>query len=188
MANYVENHISFYGNKEVHALTAEVNRRLKETPDIPTVLYGTTFSDDAEALKKMGAIYVDEANGEFGDETEICLKSDNNAPEQLENHMIWFYSKVDPTVVLCNYYAHCNGDFIGVRYKFVSKSKIKTIEEYRSTPETVVFESDFEELEVEDKDDHISWQALSDRHFDLNELVRERLITSYPDKAQNFRR
>ena len=54
MANYVENHISFYGNKEVHALTAEVNRRLKETPDIPTVLYGTTFSDDAETLKKNG--------------------------------------------------------------------------------------------------------------------------------------
>jgi len=187
MANYVENHISFYGNKEVHALTAEVNRRLKETPDIPTVLYGTSFADDAEALKKMGAIYVDEANGEFGDEAEICLKSDNNAPEQLENHLIWFYSKVDPTVVMCNYYAHCNGDFIGVRYKFVSKSKIKTIEEYRSTAENVVFAMDLSDYEDEEED-HITWHTLSDRHFDLNELVRERLITSYPDKAQNFRR
>ena len=97
-------------------------------------------------------------------------------------------SKVDPNVVMCNYYRYYNGDFIGVRYKFVSKSKIKTLEEYRSIVEDVICEDDFEELEEDQKDDHISWQALSDRHFDLNELVRQRLITSYPDKAQNFRR
>ena len=41
MANYVENFISFYGNDAVHDLTAEVNRRLKESSSVAYVFYGT---------------------------------------------------------------------------------------------------------------------------------------------------
>ena len=186
MANYVENRISLYGNKAVNALTAEVNRRLKGSSDISTVLYGASFADNDEALKKMGSIYVTEARNAFGDVTEICLESNNNAPEQLENYLIWFYSKVYPTVVLCNYYAHCNGDFIGIRYKLVDKTNIKTLEEYRDISKIVVVESEIEELAEDEKDDYISWQELSDQHFDLDKLVRERLINSYPDEARNF--
>ena len=186
MANYVENRISFYGNKAVDILTAEVNRRLKANDDIASVLYGNSFVDDEEALKKMGSIYVSEARNAFGDSSEICLESNDNAPEQLENHLIWFYSKIDPEVVLCNYYAHFRGEFIGVRYKFVFKSKIITIEEYEDISEHVAFEDDIEELDEDEKDDYISWQDLTERHIDLKRLVRNQFITSYPDKARNF--
>jgi hypothetical protein len=186
MANYVENRISFYGNKAVDALTAEVNKRLKAHDDIATVLYGTSFVDDEEALKRMGSDYIIEAKNEFGDSSEICLQSSNNAPEQLENHLIWFYSKMDPAVVLCNYYAHFRGGFFGVRYKFVSRSRIKTLEEYREVSKIVVSESEIENLEEEEKNDYMSWEEHCTLHMDLNELVKERLITSYPDKARNF--
>ena len=161
-----------------------MNKRLKETPDIPTVFYGAPFSDHEEVLKKFGSIWVDYANGEFGDETEICLKSGSNAPEQLENHIVWFYSKIDPNVVLCNRYSNLNGLFIGVRYKFVSKWQIKTFEAYRVIDETVVFKEDLERIEDGDEADYICWGDLHDRHNELNDLARKELIASYPDKKR----
>ena len=50
-----------------------------------------------------------------------------------------------------------------------------------------MYETELGRIKEGDEISYISWQALSDRHIDLNDLVRKELIASYPDKSRYLR-
>jgi len=182
MKDYVENKISLLSRHDLSSLIADFNDQLRDN-DIGQTFYGKSFEDNDETLKKTGCIWVEDADGEFGDSDAICLKSSSRAPQTLENHIVWTVSKKYPEVVLLNEYGHCNGDFIGVRYKFVTNGKIITLEDYESTSETVVFDSEIDELRTENEDEnYITWEDIHERHLEMFHKLREEFIEAHPER------
>jgi hypothetical protein len=179
MPDFGRNFINIYGNQAVKNLTAEVNRRLDlcnpETA-VGEVFYGLPQEHAQNIEHLTGSLWVSHANlNEFGEDDQILLKSDTDIPEKLENHLVWFYSKIDPNVVLCNKYDTDRGDFYGVRFKIVRNKKIYTKHKRKYIQGSVVFSSD--ELTG---DSDITWEEFFDGKFDLAQEVRSELIVEYP--------
>ena len=179
MPDFGRNFINIYGNQAVKNLTAEVNRRLDlcnpETA-VGEVFYGLPQEHAQNIEHLTGSLWVSHANlNEFGEDDQILLKSDTDIPEQLENHIVWFYSKIDPDVVLCNSYDTDRGEFYGVRFKIVRNKKIFTFHKRIFIQGYVVFESDG----YKDEGD-ISWEEFIDGHYNLEKIVRAELIAEYP--------
>jgi hypothetical protein len=179
MADFGRNFIDMYGNQAVKDLTAEVNRRLKLSDPqtaIGEVFYGLPHEKAGDIEQLTGSSWVSHASsGEFGDDDQILLTSDTDIPEKLENHLVWFYSKIDPDVVLRNKYDSEDGNFVGIRYKLVRNGKIFTFHRHKSIWASVVFE-----INEEDEDDQITWEDLWDIQHDLIKQARADLLTEYP--------
>jgi hypothetical protein len=179
MADFGRNFIDMYGNQAVKDLTAEVNRRLNlcdPRTAVGEVFYGLSHEHARDIERLTGSSWVSHASsGEFGDDEQILLKSDTDIPEKLENHLVWFYSKIDPDIVLRNKYDSEDGNFVGIRYKLVRNGKIFTFDRHKSIRETVVFEVD-----ENDDDDQITWEDLWEIQAELIKLAKSELIAEYP--------
>jgi hypothetical protein len=182
MSDYGRNFINMFGSQNISQLNKEVNLRLSQLPlddAIPNVFYGLDRSSDADILKLTGSDWVIPAStAEFGDEDQLCFKSSCLIPEKLENHLVWFYSKIDPHVVLRNKYDNESGSFIGVRYKVVSNGKIFTAHRREEIHSEVVYdESKLEEGQI-------TWEDLWDIQDRLNLEASKELSTQFPYVAQ----
>jgi hypothetical protein len=107
MADFIRSFIEIFGNDGFNSITREANQRMKKYSKddaIPCVFYGVNSSETYDYLKLTGSDFAFNAAGEWGDEDQLCVKSYPSAPEKFENHLIWFYSKVDPSAVLINKY------------------------------------------------------------------------------------
>lgn len=178
MADFGRNFIDMFGNQAVKDLTAEVNRRLKlcdaETA-VGEVLYGLTHDKAKDIERLTGSRWVDHASSnEFGGSEQILFKSDPTIPEKLENHLVWFYSKIDPDVVLRNTYDSEEGNFVGARFKIVRGSSIFTFHRHKSNWKSVV-----SEIDEEDENEQITWEDLWDIQHDLVKAARAELVAQY---------
>lgn len=178
MADFGRNFIDMFGNQAVKDLTTEVNRRLSlcdpETA-VGEVFYGLSQENAKEIEKLTGSRWVDHAStSDFGDADQLLFTSDT-IPEKLENHLVWFYSKIDPDVVLRNMYDSENGNFVGVRFKIVRGSGIFTFHRHKSIWKTVV-----SEIDEEDDNDQITWEDLWNIQHDLVKAARAELVAQYP--------
>jgi hypothetical protein len=179
MADFGRSFIDILGNSSVTALTHEVNKRLDSSEPstaIGEVFYGLPNSAAAFDYRVTGSDWVSPAQGEFGDVNQICLTSSTDIPEKLENHLVWFYSKVDPDVVLRNTYDSDRGDFVGVRFKLVRGGKIFTFHKHRSINGNVVFESERDEAD----DEEITWDELWEIQRDLEWQAFAELVEQFP--------
>jgi hypothetical protein len=183
MTDFARNFIDMYGNQAVKDLTAEVNRRLNQhDPDtaVGEVLYGLPKDKANLDNSTTGSDWIEHAaGGEFGSSNQICFKSDTMIPEKFENHLVWFYSKIDPDVVLRNKYSNDYGHFIGVRYKLVRDGKIITFHRHLEIEHDVVFEKD------DDIDEEITWEELWDKHALITTELRQEVITQFPFAAKH---
>jgi hypothetical protein len=181
MPDFGRNFIDLFGNNAIDALTKEVNKRLDEHD--PTIAIGRIFyglpKDVAIVGKQVtGTDWVRPAQGEFGDENQICLVSSDTIPEKLENHLVWFYSKIDPDVVLRNKYDSDRGDFVGVRFKVVRDGKIFTFHKHRSITASVTFEINPDD--DDDDGDKITWDEFWDIQNELAQEALSELIAQFP--------
>lgn len=177
MADFGRNFIELFGNQAVKDLTAEVNRRLDACdPDtaVGEVFYGKAFENHKACVDKTGSYWI-KPTAEFGDSDRLCFKSDTDIPEKLENHLVWFYSKIDPDVVLCNKYDSEYGHFIGVRYKIVREGKIFTFQRHLSIAGTVV-----SVIDPDSDDEQITWEDVWDLQYDIGMAAKQDLVTEYP--------
>lgn len=183
MPDYGRSFIDFFGNSDVDALTKEVNKRLDAhdpATAIGQVLYGLPIESADLTTKVTGSEWVRPAQGEFGDDDQICLVSSTDIPEKLENHLVWFYSKIDPDVVLRNKYDSDRGEFLGIRFKIVRNGKIFTFERHRWINSSVVFELD------PDEDDQITWEDFWDIQRGLTKEALADLIEQFPFVLKYF--
>ena len=182
MSDYGRNFINMFGNQDVSLLTEEVNARLNAASPsnaIPQVFYGLNSESECDILKLTGSNWIFPApSNEFGGVDQLCFKSSCRIPEKLENHLVWFYSKIDPHVVLRNRYDSEYGDFVGVRYKVVFKGKIFTAHRHEEILSQVVFDGD--ELE----EGQITWEDLWDIQDRLNLEASKELSSQFPYVAQ----
>ena len=168
MSDYGRNFIDLFGNQAVKDLTTEVNRRLKAchpNTAVGQVLYGLDKENSKYILDKTGSSWV-YTSDDFGDIDQLCFESSTDIPEKLENHIVWFYSKVDPEVVLLNTYDSNDGDFVGVRYKLVHKGKIFTFE-----CESVIYGSPVGELDEDSEEDQITWEEVWNRQIEIGKVA-----------------
>lgn len=185
MADYGRSFINLFGNSGIDALTKEVNKRLDAhdpATAIGQVLYGFPIETAELTTKVTGSDWVRPAQGEFGDDDQICLVSSTDIPEKLENHLVWFYSKIDPDVVLRNKYDSDRGEFLGIRFKIVRNGKIFTFERHRWIDSSVVFELDSEEEE----EDQITWEEFWGIQHELSKEALSELIEQFPFAAKYF--
>jgi hypothetical protein len=169
--------INLYGNSDVDALTKEVNKRLDAhdpATAIGQVLYGLPIESAKLTKQVTGSDWVRPAQGEFGDVDQICLVNSTDIPEKLENHLVWFYSKIDPNVVLRNKYDSDRGEFLGVRFKIVRNGKILTFQRHKWIDKSVVFELD------PDEEDEITWVEFWDIQYELSEEALSELVEKFP--------
>ena len=178
MYDFGRSFISIYGNAKTKEITAEANSKLEmfEPSDgVPCVFWGMTPACPQNHLKLTGSDFVHYAFGEWGDENQLCFKSSTTIPEKLENHLVWFYSKVDPNVLLVNEYDSEQGSFVGVRFKVVENGKIRTYGRHRVVNEDVVFEIDEDSMF-----EQITWEQLWDMQHDLARDAVNELVTDFP--------
>jgi hypothetical protein len=180
MSDYCRNFIDMFGNSAVKSLTDEVNRRLRANNSqsaVYEVLYGKSLTDQDEIEQLTGSSWISTARtSEFGDETQLLFTSESPA-DKFENHLVWFYSKIDSDVVLCNKYDSENGEYIGIRLKLVRNSRIITFQRYESISATVIYADDIDE---DDHSDQITWEDLWDRQRALIKEAKKEMITAYP--------
>lgn len=185
MADFGRNFIDMYGNQAVKNLTTEVNRRLSlcdPNTAVGEVFYGLPKEQGDDIEQLTGSRWVHHSNSnEFGDEEQILFKSDTIIPEKLENHLVWFYSKIDPDVILCNKYDTDHGEFYGVRFKIVRNKKIYTFQKVKFMKGYVVSKDDG----AKDVDD-ITWEEFLDGHFEMWKKVRTELLTEHPSLIKYF--
>ena len=178
MYDFGRSFISIYGNAETAGITAEANRKLElfEPSDgVPCVFWGMAPSSNHDYFRLTGSDYVYYAFGEWGDADQLCFKSSTTIPEKLENHLVWFYSKVDPNVLLVNEYDSEQGSFVGVRYKVVEKGKIHTYGKHRVVNEDVVFK-----IDEDSAFDQITWEQFWEIQQDLSREAVNELVTDFP--------
>jgi hypothetical protein len=179
MPDFGRSFIDLFGNSAVEALTKEANKRLNAHDParaVGEVFYGLPKDAAIVGQQVTGSGWVQTAQGEFGDDHQICLVSATDIPEKLENHLVWFYSKIDPDVVLRNKYDSEEGNFVGVRFKVVHGGKIFTFHQRRWVDSSVVFESDL----VEDDDDQITWDEFWDIQRELEQQALSELVAQFP--------
>lgn len=177
MPDYGRSFIDLYGNANLNALTKEVNKRLVTHDPITAigqVLYGLPIDTAKLSAQVTGSDWVRPAQNEFGDDDQICLVSSTDIPEKLENHLVWFYSKIDPDVVLRNKYDSDRGEFLGVRFKIVRNGKIITFQRHRRIDSSVVFELD------PDEEDQITWEEFWDIQHKLSTEALSELVDRFP--------
>jgi hypothetical protein len=192
MKGYAQNCIKVYGNKKIQATHREVIRRLSEDHPlfseqaIGEVFYG--LKGDAAILdkKQTSADWVWFSN-QYGDEEELAIDSGSNTPDQLLNHIAWFYSKVDPDCVLHNWYSHDLDHYVGSSYRRVKNHKIRNIERYIWIEQEVCSEADVETARAQGRD-AISWQELGEIHYKLDLELRSELLNEFPEVARYFLR
>lgn len=181
MVDFVRNFIEVFGDEVFSSLTQEANRRMEKysvSDAIPCVFYGSPPGESYDFSKLTGTDIVTNAYGEWGDENQICVKSYPLPPEKLENHLIWFYSKVNPAAVLINKYDSEQGSFIGVRFKIVRNGKIRTFSAHKDIDERVAFDS-----ELDGGDDQITWQQLWQAQDKLAGEAVHDLLLDFPELA-----
>jgi hypothetical protein len=177
MADFGRNFIDLFGNQAAKDLTAEVNRRLKKCdPDtaVGEVLYGLDTENADVGYDKTGSSWVRPTN-DFGDSDQLCFESSTDIPEKLENHLVWFYSKVDPDVVLRNKYDTEECDFIGVRYKVVRNGKIFTFER-----RLAIYGTPVSEIDEDSDDEQITWEEVWDLQHEIGKEAMNDLSAEYP--------
>ena len=179
MSDFGRSFIDLFGNSAVEALTKEANKRLDAhdpATAIGEVFYGLPKDVAIVGKQVTGSDWVQTAQGEFGDDQQICLVSSTDIPEKLENHLVWFYSKIDPDVVLRNKYDSEEGNFVGVRFKLVRGGKIFTFHQRKSIVATVTFEID----PGEDDDDQITWDEFWEIQRELEQQAMAELVAEFP--------
>lgn len=186
MRNCVRNFISVYGSSTVQATHREVIRRLSQHggpnpyTHVGEVLYGLKPSEAYLGRDKTDANWV-QFSTDGGDEDELRIDSGGNTPNQLLNHIVWFYSKVDPEVILLNRYDHENGDYVGGSFKLVHRSKIRTYEEYQRIGAFVCTPEEKEKAELEGEAGNIiTWEQLWDIEFEMVEQARNMMLKEFP--------
>lgn len=190
MQDHVRNFISVFGNDAVQATHREVIRRLRDfhkinyATAIGEVLYGLPTEMAKLGRDKITADWARYAI-DYEDDDLLSIDSGGRPPNQLLNHIIWFYSKVDPDCVLHNGYDHINAEFIGGSFKIVRNSKIFNFEKFKNIDAFVCFESSLEEM-LEEGGDVITWENFFDAKHDINLEARSLLIDEYPFVKKYF--
>jgi hypothetical protein len=186
MKGYSRNRIKVYGDKNIQATHREVIRRLSEDHPffsrqaIGEVFYG--LAGDAAILgkKQTSADWVWFSN-EYGDGSDdLTLDSGGNTPDQLLNHIAWFYSKVDPDCVLHNWYTHDLAHYFGSSYRRVKNNKIFNIERHIFVEEDVCSEDELDDRRALGED-VISWEELHERHFELDLELKNEFLREFPE-------
>ena len=192
MKGYAQNRIKVFGNEKIQASHREVIRRLREDHPlfseqaIGEVFYGLTGDAAILDRKQTSADWV-WFSDQYGDEEdEITIDSGSNTPDQLLNHIAWFYSKIDPDCVLYNWYSHDLDYYVGCSYRKVTNQKIRNIERYINIEKEVCSEADVERALAQGRD-AISWQELGEIHSKLDSELRRELINEFPAVARYFR-
>jgi hypothetical protein len=133
MDKIFRNCISVFGSSAAHAVHAEAFKRLSTERSsnprshVGKVFYGLAGNGAVLSTEKLGSLWVEFSRSESSS-TELAFFSSNSPPERFENHLVWFYSKVDPDVVLCNEISTGSNNTHSIRLKYVEKGKICTIE------------------------------------------------------------
>ena len=185
LIDHIQNFITVYGNEKVRSLVPEICRRLDLDADVGIVLYGKSFSNTDECLKKTGAYFVEPSKdfGSWGD--EITLLSGRRIPHQLMAHITWFLSKIDPNVVLKYKYDHVEGNFVGTSFRIVEKGKIRFFDEIVHIDSTVLFEEevdrDLAENENESEDDILTWAQLWEIQSKTTLVALTQLLKEFPN-------
>ncbi len=193
MSDVVRNFISVYGNDAVKATHREVIRRLKEHrgddtfTHIGEVLYGLSPENANLGRKQVTAYWVRLAV-DYGEDDILGIDSGGNTPDQLLNHIVWFYSKVDSDCILVNEYDHENTAYVGGSFRLVRKSKIFTYEEFQHTPYNI---SEDPEPIDEDEDNEesikqISWDEFWDIQKEMVRKAKALMLSEYPEVAKYF--
>lgn len=132
MDKIVRNCISVYGSAAVDAVHAEAFNRLSKQGRgnprslIGEVFYGLKGESALLSTEKLGSPWIEFFQAD-STPTALIFRSSDSSPEKFENHLAWFYSKVDPDVVLCNEFSTEDGRTLGTHLKYVEKGKICTI-------------------------------------------------------------
>jgi hypothetical protein len=188
--DFVRNFISVYGNDAVQATHREVIRRLRDHPGedplthIGEVLYGLPGKYAQLGRRETNANWVRYTN-DYGDDEELGIDSGGNTPDQLLNHIAWFYSKVDPECVLANRYDHFNTDFVGGSFRIVHKNKIRNFEKFRHTTYIISQDPDSSD-EDDDSIEHISWEQFWDIKEEVVKEAREMMLSEFPAMKKYF--
>lgn len=192
MKDVVRNFISVYGNDAVKATHREVIRRLHgHTGDDPLthigeVLYGLHPEKAKLGREHTSADWVRLAH-DYGDSDELGIDSGGNTPDQLLNHIAWFYSKVDPDCVLMNRYDHDNTDFVGGSFRLVHKHKIRNFEKFRHTTYIVLHDPESAE-ENDDSMEHISWEQFWDIKEEMVQEAKAMMLAEFPYAKKFFQK
>lgn len=190
MSDVVRNFISVYGNDAVKATHSEVIRRLNEHKGddpyahIGEVLYGLRPETAKLGRDQVSANWVRLAH-DYGDDDVLGIDSGGYTPDQLLNHIVWFYSKVDPDCVLVNEYDHENTDFVGGAFRLVRKSKIRTFEKFRHTT-YIVSQQPESSNQKDDSIEHISWEQFWDIKQELVQEAKEVMLSEFPELRRYF--
>ncbi len=181
LIDHIQNFISVYGNEKVRSLVPEICRRLDLDTDVGTVLYGKSFSNTDECLKKTDAYFVKPSKdfGSWGD--EITILSGRRVPHQLIAHITWFLSKIDPNVVVENKYDHFEGYFVGTTFRIVEKGKIRLFDDIAHIESTVMTDGEAEIYlaKSENESKVLTWEQLWEIQSKTTDNAYRQLINEF---------
>lgn len=181
MPDFGRNFIDLFGNQAVQDLTAEVQRRLDACDPntaVGQVFYGLAKEHADVGRDKTGSTWIRHSH-DFGDSDQLCFESGTDIPEKLENHLVWFYSKIDPDVVLRNKYDTEECDFVGVRYKVVRNGKIFTFQR-----QLAIYGPPVSEIDEDSDEEQITWEEVWDLQHEIGKEAMNDLSAEYPFAKQ----
>jgi hypothetical protein len=191
MRDVVRNFITVLGTDAVKATHREVIRRLREHngtdpfTHIGEVLYGLPPDKARLGKKETHADWV-AFSFDYGDEDQLGIDSGRSTPNQLLNHIVWFYSKVDPKCVLCNTYDHESEEFLGGSFRLVNKQSIRNFERFRHISETPCSDEEMSEFDDSDAINRISWTDYWNIQDELIAEAKEMMLAEHPDREFLF--
>jgi hypothetical protein len=134
-------------------------------------------------LKKTGAYFVEPSQnfGWWGE--EVTFISGQNIPTKLVTHIVWFLSKVDPNVVVCNRYDHEEGSFVGVEYQIVRNNKIRFFDDVSEIHLKVLCDDEIEPFldEHGSESDAITWEQVWEMQLVNGKNALNSLLSDFPE-------
>lgn len=195
MANFVTNRIRLIGNGAIKQLTQEINRRFTEdiknnnyetdTASVGRILFGYE-GDKAYLSDEMSAKWV-HPDGPFDDWEPLRLISGWRPVTEIQDHILWYASKLDPKVIVYMEYEDEMPNFVGARYVLLDDSEIQSFESELDTSNIgVVSEDEVDDYIEKNKDTKkfekiISWEELWD-------LLYQQQINAFKEMKSEYKR
>ena len=190
MMKHVQNTISVIGNDAVKKTHLEVIRRLRYQSDLRSdtaigeVLYGLAPENANLGSDKITADWVRYSRA-YGDIDDLTIDSGETTPDQLLNHIVWFYSKIDPYCILHHLYEHAENNFVGGSYRLVRKHKIRIFDKFRHNYKLVCSEDELTDKNFEE-DEKITWEEFFDLRTEADLEARLLMLDEFSELKHHF--